>query len=46
MQSSSASHHFLTLRSKYSPQHSVLKYPQYTFFPPGERPSFTLMQNR
>jgi hypothetical protein len=27
MQSSSASHHFLPLRSKHSPQHRVLKYP-------------------
>jgi hypothetical protein len=27
MQSSSASHHFLPLRSKYSPQHPVLKHP-------------------
>jgi hypothetical protein len=28
MQSSPASCHFLFLRSKYSPQHPVLKYPQ------------------
>jgi hypothetical protein len=33
MQSSPASHHFLPLRSKYSPQHSVLKYSQAVFFP-------------
>jgi hypothetical protein len=37
MQSSSASppasHHFLPLRSKYFPQHPVLKHPQCTFLP-------------
>jgi len=36
MQFISASYHFLPLGSKYSPQH-----PPSTFFPVGERPSFT-----
>jgi hypothetical protein len=29
MQSSPASHHFLSIRSKYSLQHPVLKHPQF-----------------
>jgi len=33
MQSSPVSHHFLPLKSKYSPQHPVLKHPQSIFFP-------------
>jgi hypothetical protein len=33
MQSSPASCHFLSLKSKYSPQHPVLKHPQSVFFP-------------
>jgi hypothetical protein len=33
MQSSPASHRFLPLRSKYSPQHPVLTHPQYMLFP-------------
>jgi hypothetical protein len=33
MQSSPASLHFLTLRSKYSPQPPVLRHPQSVFFP-------------
>jgi hypothetical protein len=33
MQTSSASHHFLSLRSKYYPQHPVPRYPQPMFFP-------------
>jgi hypothetical protein len=47
MQSSPASHHFLPLRSKYSPQHPVLKYPQsiYIFFPLCDRPSSTPTQS-
>jgi hypothetical protein len=32
MQSSPASRHFLPLRSKYSPQHPVLRYPQPVLF--------------
>jgi hypothetical protein len=31
MQSSPASRHFFPLRSKYSPQHPVLRHPQYVF---------------
>jgi hypothetical protein len=31
MQSSPASRHFLPLKSKYSPQHSVLKHPRSMF---------------
>jgi len=31
MQSPPAYHHFLPLRSRYSPQHAVLKHPQSTF---------------
>ena len=33
------------LRSKYSPQHPILKYLQPTFLPQCERPSFTQVQN-
>jgi hypothetical protein len=33
MKFSSVSYHFLPLRSKYSPQHPVLKHPQSMFFP-------------
>jgi hypothetical protein len=33
----------LTLRSRYSAQHPVLKYPQSIYFPRGEIPSFTPM---
>ena len=32
-------------RSKYSPQHHVLKHPQLPFLPPCQRPSFTPIQN-
>jgi hypothetical protein len=45
MQSSLASRHFLPLRSKYFPQHPVLKQPQSMLLPQCERPSFTLIQN-
>jgi hypothetical protein len=31
---------FLASRSKYPPQHSVLKNPQSVFLPQSERPSF------
>jgi hypothetical protein len=37
---------FLLHRPKYSPQHSVLICPQSMFFPQGERPSFTPIQNK
>ena len=33
------------LRSKYFPQHPILKHPQPTFLPQWERPSFTPIQN-
>jgi hypothetical protein len=45
MQFSPISRHFISLRSKYSPQHPVLKHPQSTFFPQYQRPSFTPIQN-
>ena len=32
-------------RSKYSPQHQVLKHPQLNFLPQCQRPSFTPIQN-
>jgi len=44
MQFSSASHHFRPLRSKYPPQHPVLKHPQSVFLPWCESPSFTPTQ--
>jgi hypothetical protein len=37
--------HLIPLRLKYSPQHPILKYPQPTFLPQCERPSFTPIQN-
>jgi hypothetical protein len=36
---------FLPFRSKYLPQHSVLKNPQSTFIPQSERPSFAPVQH-
>jgi hypothetical protein len=47
MQFYQTSCHFISLRSKYSPRHPVLKHPQYTcmFLPSHQRPSFTPMQN-
>jgi hypothetical protein len=36
---------FLSFRSKYPPQHSVLKNPQCVFLPQSERPSFTPIQH-
>jgi hypothetical protein len=36
---------FLPFRSKYPPQHSVLKNPQSVFLPQSERPSFPPIQN-
>jgi hypothetical protein len=44
MQFSPTSCHFIPLRSKYSPEHSVLKHPQSMFLPYCQRPSFTPMQ--
>jgi hypothetical protein len=46
MQFSSPICHFLPVRSKYLPQHLVLKCPQFVFFPWCERPTFTPMQTR
>ena len=37
--------YLVPLRSKYSPQHPVLKHPQPTFLPWCERPNFTPIQN-
>jgi hypothetical protein len=45
MQSSPFYRHLLPLSSKYSPQHPVLKYPTYKFYPYCEIPSFTPIQN-
>jgi hypothetical protein len=36
----------LSLRSKYSSQHSVLEYPQSKFFPSGEGPTITSVNRR
>jgi hypothetical protein len=35
---------FIPFRSKYPPQHSVLKNPQSVFLPQSERPSFAPIQ--
>jgi hypothetical protein len=43
--SSSLSCHFISLRSKYSLQHPVLKRPQSMFLPQCQRPSFTPIHN-
>jgi len=37
--------YLLPPRSKYSPQHHVLKHPQLPFLPQCQRPSFTPIQN-
>ena len=42
---SSTPRYFIPPRSKYSPQHHVLKHPQLPFLPQCQRPSFTLIQN-
>jgi len=36
---------YLTFRSKYSPQHCVLKNPQFTFLPQSEWPTFAPIQH-
>jgi hypothetical protein len=41
MQISPTSCHFVSVRSKYSPQHPVLKHPQSVFLPYWQKPSFT-----
>jgi hypothetical protein len=45
MQFSPTSCHFISLLSKYSPQHPVLKHPQSMFLPLCHRQSFTPIQN-
>ena len=42
---SPTSFYFLSLRSKYFPQHSLLEHPQSMPFPYCERPSFTLIHS-
>jgi hypothetical protein len=37
--------YLIPLRPKYSPQHPILKYPQPTFLPKCQRPSFTPIRN-
>jgi hypothetical protein len=43
MQLSPPSRHSIPLWSKYSPQHPVLKYPQFIFLPYCQTPRFTLL---
>ena len=38
-------HYLVPSRSKYSPQHHVLKHPQLPFLPQCQRPSFTPIRN-
>jgi hypothetical protein len=45
MKFSQFSCYIVPLRSKYSPQHLILKYPQPTFLPQYQRSSFTPIQN-
>src|SRR5215475_13412528 len=45
MQLSPFPRHLVPLRSKYSPQHPILKHPQPAFLPQRQRPSFTPIQN-
>ena len=40
------SRYFIPPRSKYSPQHHILKHPQLPFLPCCQRPSFTPIQNK
>ena len=42
---SSIPHYLVPPRSKYSPQHQVLKHPQLPFLPQCQRPCFTPIQN-
>jgi hypothetical protein len=46
MQFSPISRHLISLRSKYSPQHPVLKHLLSMFLPYSKRPSFTPIQNQ
>jgi hypothetical protein len=45
MQCSPVSCHLISFRSKYSPQHPILKHPQSVFLPQYQRPSFTPIPN-
>ena len=45
MQSPPFPRYLVPPRSKYSPQHHVLKHPQLPFLPQCQRPSFTLIQH-
>jgi hypothetical protein len=45
MQFSPTSYHFISLRSKYSPQHPVLKHPQSMSLPWDQRPTSAPIQN-
>ena len=45
MQSPPFPRYLVPSRSKYSPQHHVLKHPQLPFLPQCQRPSFTPIQN-
>jgi hypothetical protein len=45
MQCSSPSCYLMPLRSKFPPQHPLLKHPQSVYFPWCERPPFTTIQN-
>ena len=46
MQSPPFPRYLVPPRSKYSPQHHVLKHPQLRFLPQCQRPSFTPIQNK
>jgi hypothetical protein len=39
------SYHFISLRSKYPPQHPIFKHPQSVFLSSSQRPDFTPIQN-
>ena len=45
MQSPPVPRYLVPLRSKYSPQHLILKHPQLPFLPQCQRPSFTTILN-
>ena len=46
MQSPPVARYLVPPRSKYSPQHRVLRHPQLPFLPQCQRPSFTPTQNK
>jgi len=46
MQSPPFPRYLVPPRPKYSPQHLVLKHPQFPFLPQCQRPSFTPIQNK